>query len=278
MSLGFNSREPKCSRCSTGSKNWRCSHCGSGKLRAVRVGSHRTAEEIGRAFPGVGILVSGAQASGGIIDYVPRSSKIIVATPGSEPSVDGGYAAGLVVDSRFLRGDGPGADVEFIRKISRIASRICPAAQGGHLIFAGGIEPEFVRALGMWKQDDIALEILEQRSELMLPPAYRWLAVKGKPADVRNYLAMLRANLMEKEKDSSKLSSSLVTLGITGLTNLGEGMDMLGPIDDSRGEEITVYVRPHKAGFLHPYIRSTYREYSGKQIGAPLRIEVDPLV
>lgn len=278
LSLSFNAREPRCSRCNSGPARWRCQECGSGKLRAIRVGSHRTAEEIGRAFPGVGILVSGAQASGGIINEISRTSRIVVATPGAEPRVEGGYAAGLVLDSRFLQGDGPGSDIEFVRKISRIASRISPSGGGGHLMFAGGIEPELVSALGAWKQGEIAAAILEERRELLLPPSYRWASVKGGRKDVRTFLALLRVRLMEEKNLSSQDSSFPLPLGTSGVVPLVEGVDILGPLEGEREGEITVYIRPNTEGHIQQHIRLAHREYAGKQAGAPLRIEIDPVI
>lgn len=51
---------PACTWCGRLAGDWRCGSCGFDNLRAVRVGSQRTAEELGRAFPGVRVRVSGA--------------------------------------------------------------------------------------------------------------------------------------------------------------------------------------------------------------------------
>ena len=56
---------PTCGWCGRLATDWRCTECGAGALRSVRVGSERTAEELGRAFPGVPVRVSGARAAGG---------------------------------------------------------------------------------------------------------------------------------------------------------------------------------------------------------------------
>ena len=44
---------------STGQGGWQCPHCGHDKLRATVTGAVRTAEELGRAFPGVKVRTSG---------------------------------------------------------------------------------------------------------------------------------------------------------------------------------------------------------------------------
>jgi len=61
---------------------------------------------------------------------------------------------------------------------------------------------------------------------------------------------------------------------------IAPGFSLLGPVPGRREGEITVYVRtgPKAAEALSETARSTYRQYTGKQIGAPLRLEVNPLV
>ena len=65
-----------------------------------------------------------------------------------------------------------------------------------------------------------------------------------------------------------------------GVVAIAPGFSLLGPVPGRREGEITVYVRtgPKAAEALSETARSTYRQYTGKQIGAPLRLEVNPLV
>ena len=69
-------------------------------LRSVRVGSDRTAEELGRAFPGVPVRVSGAAP--GVLAAVPDRPALVVATPGAEPTAASGYAAALLLDAAVV--------------------------------------------------------------------------------------------------------------------------------------------------------------------------------
>ncbi len=77
---------------------WRCAECGHGALRSVAVGAERTAEELGRAFPGV--TVRRSSAGQGVLASVPGARALVVATPGAEPVADGGYAAAVLLDAR----------------------------------------------------------------------------------------------------------------------------------------------------------------------------------
>ena len=50
---------PDCRWCGAKAAGWSCPHCGHDKLRAIVTGAARTAEELGRAFPGVKVRTSG---------------------------------------------------------------------------------------------------------------------------------------------------------------------------------------------------------------------------
>ena len=49
---------PQCRWCSTPAPDWRCSHCNGTRLRRGATGALRTAEELGRAFPGKAVVTS----------------------------------------------------------------------------------------------------------------------------------------------------------------------------------------------------------------------------
>ena len=74
----------------------RCARCGSDAVRAVVVGARRTAEELGRAFPGTTVVTSGGDA---VVSTVPGDPAVVVATPGAEPVAAGGYGAALLLDA-----------------------------------------------------------------------------------------------------------------------------------------------------------------------------------
>ncbi|MDO4887948.1 MAG: primosomal protein N' [Actinomycetaceae bacterium] len=273
--------EPVCERCGARARSWRCQVCGSSRLRAVRLGSHRTAEEVGRAFPGTGIILSGARTSEGIVESVSAKPRIVVATPGAEPWADGGYAAALVLDSRYLLGQGPGSQIEFLRRITRVASRVRPAREGGHVMFAGGVDDDVPELLGSWALPAYSAAVLSERAELDLPPAARWLAVTGRPRDLRTYLAMLRSELYRRgvARPSGRNAPEDALLA-GGIVEIAEGFAVLGPVPGRREGEITGYIRTalDRACLLAEAGRSTHREYAAKQLGALLRLEVDPLV
>ena len=64
------------------------------------VGARRTAEELGRAFPGVPVWTSGRDV---VLATVPDQAGVAVSTPGAEPVPEGpGYGAVLLLDTWAL--------------------------------------------------------------------------------------------------------------------------------------------------------------------------------
>ena len=88
-----------CAWCGRPEAAWRCPRCGYGSVRALVTGAGRTAEELGRAFPGFRLLTSGGS---GLIPVIDDAPALVVATPGAEPRADGGYAAALLLDGWVL--------------------------------------------------------------------------------------------------------------------------------------------------------------------------------
>lgn len=291
LALPAGSTTPVCARCGDRDEDWSCPECGGREMRAARIGSHRTAEEFGKAFPGTGVVLSGAQAADGVISSVSAKPRIVVATPGAEPAAETGYAAALVLDSRFLAGQGLGSETQFLRRAARAVVRVRPARAGGHVMFIGGADPEAVAALNAWNLGRFSRSLLTERAELQLPPTRRWLGVTGAKKDVRTFLSLLRAALMagiaqsaheappaEVEEALDAIQVPLEALLVGGIHELIPGVALLGPAPAVRGGELTVYLRVHldHALELTTLARTVHREYSAKNMGNALKIEVDP--
>lgn len=169
--------------------SWRCPSCGGARLRSVRVGSARTAEEIGRTVPGVPIKVSSGAA--GVIGEVGPEPQVVVATPGAEPRAAEGFAAAVLLDGWVpLARPELRAGEEALRRWLQAAARVQPAGQGGRVLVVADPAQPAVQALIRWDPAGFAGRELAERTELGLPPAAVLAEAWGEGVDA--LLAALR--------------------------------------------------------------------------------------
>lgn len=186
---GDASRPASCRWCGAPEGSFRCQACGSTRLRAMVVGAKRTAEELGRAFPGVAVRTSGAHE---VLSTVPGQPALVVCTPGAEPVAEGGYGAALLLDGWALLGrQDLRAAEETVRRWMAAAALVRPASAGGRVVVGAeaGLAP--VQALVRWDPAWHAERELAERRELGFPPAVRMASVEGAPGAVAALLAEL---------------------------------------------------------------------------------------
>ncbi|WP_146901456.1 primosomal protein N' [Cellulomonas aerilata] len=193
LALGAADAVPQCTWCGTLAGAWRCTECGSTALRSVRVGSDRTAEELGRAFPGVPVRVSGAGSATGVLARVESRPALVVATPGAEPVAEGGYAAALLLDAAVSTARASlRVGEEALHRWMTAAALVRPASAGGTVVLVGDAAPAPTQALVRWDPVGFAERELAERRSLDLPPAVRVAAVTGTRDAVTAFLARVR--------------------------------------------------------------------------------------
>ncbi len=164
-----------------------CRSCGHHGLRALITGARRTAEELGRAFGGVPVRTSGGSR---VLDRVGADPAIVVATPGAEPAVDGGYSAAVLLDGWALLGLASlRAAEEAVRRWMNACALVRPAGQGGSVVVVADGGQRAVQALVRWDPATFAERELADREELRFPPAARMAAITGPPEPVSALLA-----------------------------------------------------------------------------------------
>jgi len=180
LTLAQGRRVAGCRWCGRAATGWRCAHCGADRFRAPVVGSERTAEELGRAFPRVPVLRS---SSGRVLDRVEGRPALVVATPGAEPVADDGYAAALLLDTWLMlaRPDLRTAE-ESLRRWFAAAALVRPAGRGGSVVAVGDPGSAALQSLVRWDPSGAAERELAERASTRLPPAARVATVTG-PAD-----------------------------------------------------------------------------------------------
>ncbi len=243
---------PACRWCGRVEISFRCPACEGGRLRSSVVGARRTAEELGRAFPGVPVERSGA---GTVLDRVGSGPRLVVATPGAEPVADGGYAVALLLDAWALL-DRPTlpASEEALRRWMGAAALVTPASDGGRVVLSGAplqATVPAVEALVRWDPGWFAERELEDRRGLSLPPAVRVATITGRRA-------LLEASVRELE--------------------LPAAAAVLGPLprgsDDTWRTVLTV---PHQlGGELSRELAALRARASARKEQHPLTVRVDP--
>ncbi|MDQ3382851.1 MAG: primosomal protein N' [Actinomycetota bacterium] len=246
LSQSGREQDPRCAWCARPASSWSCPECGGARLRAPVVGERRTAEELGRALPGVTIRSSGGSR---VLDDVGERPQLVVATAGAEPVAAGGYAAAVILDAdvALARPDLRTVEETF-RRWSNVVALVRPAQQGGRVMVVGEAGSVAVQALVRADPAGLAGRELEARRATRLPPAVRLATVTGPTAEV--------AALIEAQWPRPS--------------------DLLGPVavDDELVRLIVRVPRTHGAA-LAQALRALASARSARKL-TPLRIRVDP--
>ncbi len=169
-----------CGWCSGSVNSYCCPECNGARLRSLVVGASRTAEEIGRAFPGVRVIESGAAA--GVRVEVPGEPAIVVATVGAEPRAVGGYSAAVVLDGDLMLGRADHrAEEEALRRWLRVASLVRDRTDRGALLIGADARNRAVQAVVRADPVGWAERELADRVQARIPPAVTVATIDGEP-------------------------------------------------------------------------------------------------
>jgi primosomal protein N' (replication factor Y) (superfamily II helicase) len=246
---GVEDGPPACRWCGTVAIAWACPSCDGRRLRATVVGSRRTAEELGRAFPRTLVRTSGGTAP--VLDSVGSEPAIVVATPGAEPVAEDGYAAALLLDGWALLGrpDLRAAE-EALRRWTAAAALVRPAAAGGRVVLLADPASPPAQALVRWDQTGYADRELGERAALRLPPEARLVSLTGEPQVLAG---MLAAAALPPEAD------------VLGPVPAGDGLERVLVRAPRSRSAATVGALKAAAG-----VRSAHKE------AGTVRLQVDP--
>jgi primosomal protein N' (replication factor Y) len=260
---------PVCGWCGRIAGDWRCPRCAGTRLRATSVGERRTAEELGRAFPGVPVRTSGRDPGGsGVLDSVDDRPALVVATPGAEPRAEGGYAAALLLDGRLMldRPDLRAAE-ETVRRWLAAVALVRPATEGGTVVLLADAALSPVQAVVRHDPGGFAARELAEREALRLPPAWRVAELVGAPVDVADLLA------------TTRLPSSATVLGPVPVPDQaplrGRGRRASG---DTPPVRALVSVPRSDGLALAAELRAAAGVRSARKDGGPVTVRIDPVV
>lgn len=217
---------PVCTWCGRSAHAWRCSECDSDRVRMASSGSERTADELGRAFPGTRVIVADGDHPVLRVDDRPA---LVVATRGGEPIARGGYRAVILLDGdRMLMADDLRIGESCLRWWSNAAALAAPGAPV-HLV---GVTGAVARALATWTQPAYARAELADRLPLRMPPTVRVAALSGARRSVDTALQKLREDVPELDADA-----------ILGPVDGEDGARALVRFDYARGARVAESLR-----------------------------------
>ena len=240
------SSAPVCYLCGHIEATWRCKKCNGTSVRAAAVGSERTAEELGRAFPGIPVRSS---TSDHILRSVDSRPAIVVATAGAAPVADDGYAAAMLLDGNsMLSRPDLSASQDTYAKWNECVSLV--RADGEVVVVADSTHPA-VQALIRHDPAGFAQRELEERTQVALPPAIRLAALTGDPNDVDEAVAML-----------SLPKQSLIR----------------GPVPDKNSQVRMLISCDRRLGLeLSAQLKAMTAARSAKHKGGSVNVRIDPL-
>ncbi|MEB3068525.1 primosomal protein N' [[Mycobacterium] vasticus] len=250
-----------CRWCGRADPALKCARCGSEAVRAVVIGARRTAEELGRAFPGTTVITSAGDT---IVEHTDDGPALVIATPGAEPRAPSGYGAALLLDSWALLGrQDLRAAEDTLRRWMAAAALVRSRESGGVVTVVAESSIPTVQALIRWDPVGHADAELSTRAEVGLPPAVHMAAVDGDPDAVTALLEQAR---------------------------LPEGADLLGPVplppgvrrppgvpDDLVVTRMLVRVGRDHGLALAAALRHGVGVLSARGSHHPVRVQIDPL-
>ncbi|MEO7006516.1 MAG: primosomal protein N' [Terrimesophilobacter sp.] len=202
LSLKSAHSRPACRWCGAIAAQWSCPVCDGTTLRLVGQGTARTAEDLGRAFPGVRVILADGDHP---VQNVGSEPALIIATRGAEPIASGGYRAVLLLDGEnMVARESLRVGEDCLRWWS---NAIALAAVGAPSVLVG-VGGALASALTTWRLPDYAASELNDRRRLRFPPAVRVATVTG--------------------------TADAVEAAVTVATQIGH-TDGLGPVDTDDG-------------------------------------------
>lgn len=241
---------PACRWCGRLEDAWACPVCHHRGLRSPVVGDARTAEELGKAFPGARVVSSSGDR---VLTSVPDRPAVVVATPGAEPVAERGYAAVVLLDTWLVLGRADlRTDEEALRRWS---TAVGLAAPGARAVAVGDPAHSALQALVRWDQPGFAARESVERQEAHLPPASRLATITGEPGPVDDALTLLA------------LPPAAETLGPVPVESAGRA-----------DPEVRVVVRVPRAegAALSRALGELQRVRSARKLD-PVRVQVDPV-
>ena len=248
--LAVERNEVSCRWCGIKERHFSCIHCGSRRLRAGARGVHRTADELGRAFPMTPVMSSSADH---LLVTVADQPAIVIATPGAEPVAPSGYAAALLLDGDAqLQREGLDVPEHVLGHWMRAATLVRSARDGGVVVITAEYD-DAVSALVQMNPTAWATRQLAQRQQLGLPPAMRVAELLGPRNEIQ------------------------ATIRHTSLPYHADQSPWIGPVPfDDQTHRALLFFPEHVAAQVIGALKTTRAQLSARGETTSVRLRLDP--
>lgn len=233
---------PVCRWCATEHRDWLCASCGSRQLRAPVVGQVRTAEEFARAFPDHTVIASGGSE---VLTVIDDPKALVLATPGAEPRVSGGYACVILLDTWLMLARD---DIRVVLESYRRWFEALALGRFGARAIAVGDSAQ-LQALVRADPVSVAERELQERAETHVPPIGRLAMIDGYP----------------------EVIESLVSREWT------PNSEVLGPVPAAEGKARLMVRAPRAEGLALAAALKTLAAERSAAKEPPVRIQIDPM-
>lgn len=165
LTVGSKLANPTCVHCGKNFAEWKCSFCHRDKQYLAARGIDRAAEEISRAFPGYPVIISAGEV---IKTKIERKSSFVLATPGAQPEVEGGYSAVVVLDGMRFFAHTDLRTAERARELFFETSALL--ANDGKVLLVIDDSHPICASIARWNVAPLLKRELSERRDLNLPP------------------------------------------------------------------------------------------------------------
>jgi primosomal protein N' (replication factor Y) (superfamily II helicase) len=232
------------------------------------VGSSRTAEELGRAFPGVPVRAS---AGDKVVARIGAERALVIATPGGEPVADDGYTSAVLLDGlQLLSRADLRAEEEALRRWMAAAALVRPGAAGGRVLLVAPPGSRAAQALVAWDPVSFADRELAERRSSHLPPAARLATIDGD----KDAVEALAAGL---ERGGLPAGAELLGPVAVVTTPRSEPVPPQGELGGDLDVRLVVRVPPRAGAELASLLRQQQARRSAAKEDGSVRIRLDPV-
>lgn len=165
LALTSKNDHPNCVHCGKNYSSWKCVFCHRDKPYLAARGIDRASEEISRAFPGFPVIISAGDV---IKRRVESKPALVLATPGSQPQVEGGYSAVVILDATRFFAHTDLRTAERARELF-LESAALISDSGSVLVVIDDSHP-IISSIARWNVSAMLKRELTDRKDIQLPP------------------------------------------------------------------------------------------------------------